>query len=895
MRILNFATVTAVLVATLILMPLASPPSAVAEPTVSTAGPVKPIVTEVPIDRVAAAAAAAGAAATAAPAAAPQVAHPVSTPVVIQQISEKPFSAVGFKYDAGFASPTIDIKVREHGTWSDWQHLDTTDGGPDANTAEGLRAAARVTTEPLLSSAADAFEVRVTAVGGPLPTGFVAVTIDPGSSAADANLQGTVPMAPSLAGSDAAPTATTAAAGDLVSPAPTIITRAQWGADESLRQLQPGCEPRYNSTIKVGFVHHVASTNNYDAAGAAAEVRAIYAYHVLTNGWCDFGYNFVVDKFGRVYEGRYGGVTLPVVGAHTGGFNKDSFGVSALGNYDIAQPSDIMVSAIARVLGWKLGLHNRNPLGKDNLVSAGGGTDKWPVGQTVTFNVVSGHRDSGNTVCPGQYLYPRLGSIRVVANAISQQTNTTITDAAPANQQVDYAGSPARFGAYVPSAQPWDLTIVEETTGKLVQHSIGYTEPGTFPGVWDLRDASGNWARGGMYVWYLRTAAGGFAAAKIEVLPPRETARAAPFSGGVSNAGFTPIAPIRVYDSRPGTTQPLGPGSSRTIRVVGGSTGLPSSGVAAVALNVTAVDATQPSYVTAWPAGGLRPGTSSLNVTVGDTVPGMVVVPVGSNGSVAIANDAGSVHLLVDVIGYFPTSGGSRMHTVAPVRVVDGASSPMANAESRTIDLATTLGVDRSTLTGAVVNVTIAGASAPGNVLVHPAGAPSDSSTANVVMGRDVSNRSLVATADGRISVRNVGGTARVFVDVVGYFTTDGTGSRYTSIAANRLLDTRFGPGQRAPLGTAETMSIKITGVGRVPANAMAVLGTLTSDRASAPSYLRVWATGGAPPATSDLNPTPMVATANATVLPPGQGGSAQIYNNAGTTHVILDVVGYFS
>lgn len=887
MRIRILATVVAVTSAALAAAPAASATAPVtatnaATPmsvgTVTSRAAVTPVVTRVPIDL----------ASTAAGAPNRVLAAMESAPVDVEHVAAEPFSTIGFSYDAGSGTPQIEVKVRENGTWSDWQALDPTDAGPDAGTSEAARSANRITTEPLMADAADAFEVRVTpTVAAAMPTGFSAVTIDPGSSPADAQLQ-----------ASAAANVPAAAPGEipgLAYPAPAIISRAAWGADENLR-INQNCDPvGYNSTIKVGFVHHTASTNNYDQAGAAAEVRGMYAYHVLVNGWCDFGYNFVVDKFGRVYEGRWGGVDRPVIGAHTGGFNRDSFGVSALGNYDIAQPSNAMLSSIARVLGWKLGLHNRNPLGQDVLVSAGGGTDKWPVGQAVVFNVVSGHRDAGSTVCPGRFLYPQLGQIRGMANAVALQTNTVITGATPAVQQVHYAGSPALFTANVPSAQPWTLTYVEEATGIAVRHVSGYTEPGQFPGVWDLTTDARGWARGGMYTWSLKTAAGGFASGRIEVIPPVERASASRFTGSITDDQFEPISPTRVYDSRNGGTQPLGPGNSRNIRVRGGSTGIPS-GAGGVALNVTAVDATQPGFLSVYPAGSTRPQTSSLNFAAGETVPGMVIAPVGSDNSVTLYNNAGSAHVVVDVIGYFTGGSAGTYKTAVPTRVLDGSASPMVNGEVRAIDVAGRLGVPSGQLAGTVVNVTISGASAPGNVVVYPAGIDvPTASSANVVMGRDVTNRSVVANLTGGIAVRNIGGTARVFIDVVGYFTRDGSGAHYSSVTPTRILDTRYGPGERAPLGAAATLALGIAGTAGVPSGATAVFGTVTSDRTTEPTHLRVWATGGALPGTSDLNPWPGVAAANADFLPVGADRSTTIYNNSGSTAVIVDIAGYFS
>ena len=270
-----------------------------------------------------------------------------------------------------------------------------------------------------------------------------------------------------------------------------------------------------------------------------------------------------------------------------------------------------------------------------------------------------------------------------------------------------------------------------------------------------------------------------------------------------------------------------------------------------------------------------------------------MVVPIGSGGGVTLGNNAGSVHLVVDVVGYFTASGGGGVRTTAPTRLLDGAALPMADGQSRTLDVAGALGVDRAAMTGAILNVTLSQATRAGNVSVQPAGASSASSTANVVLGRDVTNRTMVAVADGRISVRNVGGNVRVYVDVVGWFGPGG--ARYTSVPAARILDTRYGPGRRGPLGAGEAITQVTAGAGGTPAVATAVLGTLTTDAAAEPTHLRVWATGGSRPTTSDLNPWPGVAAANAILLPVGTDRSAQIFNNSGSTHVIVDVVGYFS
>jgi hypothetical protein len=109
---------------------------------------------------------------------------------------------------------------------------------------------------------------------------------------------------PPSAGADPAVVAAAEAPGQ----AANIISRAQWGADESIRSRAP----MYDNGIKAGIVHHTAGVNDYAQQDSAAIVRSIYAYHTHTLGWSDIAYNALVDKYGQVFEGRFGGMTRPV-------------------------------------------------------------------------------------------------------------------------------------------------------------------------------------------------------------------------------------------------------------------------------------------------------------------------------------------------------------------------------------------------------------------------------------------------------------------------------------------------------------------------------------------------------------------------------------------------------
>ncbi|MDV9178784.1 peptidoglycan recognition protein, partial [Streptomyces sp. W16] len=191
-----------------------------------------------------------------------------------------------------------------------------------------------------------------------------------------------------------------------IGPRPRIVTRRGWGADEKLREK--GFV--YTKKVKAAFVHHTASGNNYRCSQAPSVIRGIYRYHVRSSGWRDIGYNFLVDKCGTIYEGRAGGVTKAVLGAHTLGFNTNSMGIAVLGTFGTAKPSSAAVTAIARLAAWKLGLYGVNPRGKTYLKSGGG--NLYRKGKNVRLNVISGHRDGFATECPGRQLYGKLGSAR---------------------------------------------------------------------------------------------------------------------------------------------------------------------------------------------------------------------------------------------------------------------------------------------------------------------------------------------------------------------------------------------------------------------------------------------------------------------------------------------------
>jgi uncharacterized protein with LGFP repeats len=291
---------------------------------------------------------------------------------------------------------------------------------PDPGTAESERGTVRGATAPLWVGESDGVEIRVRQESGgqvPLPEGLRLELIDPGeeaeepgqSQAGAERAMGGLTELPALTAEQTereADVALAPGAKPYIGPRPRIITRKGWGASESLREKGFS----YTKSVKAAFIHHSATGNGYTCQQAPSVLRSIYRYHVKSLGWRDIGYNFAVDKCGNIYEGRAGGVTKAVRGAHTLGFNTNSMGIAVLGTYSHSSPPAAAVTAVARLTAWKLGLHGGNPSGKVTLTSAGSG--KYKKGRKVSLNVISGHRDGFATDCPGGRLYSKLGTAR---------------------------------------------------------------------------------------------------------------------------------------------------------------------------------------------------------------------------------------------------------------------------------------------------------------------------------------------------------------------------------------------------------------------------------------------------------------------------------------------------
>ncbi|HEX5740026.1 MAG TPA: N-acetylmuramoyl-L-alanine amidase [Pilimelia sp.] len=392
--------------------------------------------------------------------------------LTLRRATTAEFSAIGVTWRAGRpAAVSVAARVRRGGRWTAWRDVGPGEAG---RAGTGLRDGA----ELQWWGPATGVEVAVTALDRVAPRDIAVDLIDPGRRSAD-RLVGGLPGGPAAEGGPGGPAAGSVADGELpraapdpgalvraarAAPAPylnprvlmpRILRRASWGADPRKMTWRPELLPQ----VKAGALHHTATTNSYTAGQVPAILRAIYHFHAVSRGWGDIGYTVLVDRFGRLWEGRAGGVAASVVGGHTGGFNNFVAGVSMIGNYGSAAVTRTMVESIARYLAWRftLGPH-ADPRGTVRLVGGGYGSRYRP-GTAITVPRIFPHRRTNPTECPGARGVAALPAIR--ARTASIMGGWVV----PTRPRV-------RMSVFRPATGQW---FVRGVTGALVRGARGYT------------------------------------------------------------------------------------------------------------------------------------------------------------------------------------------------------------------------------------------------------------------------------------------------------------------------------------------------------------------------------------------------------------------------------------
>lgn len=450
---------------------------------------------------------------------------------------------------------------------------------------------------------------------------------------------------------------------------PPIVMRSQWEADEKIVRAKP----LIAKTLKLAIVHHTVSTNTYTPAQSAAIVRGIELYHVQGNGWNDIGYNFLIDRYGTIYEGRAGGITQNVIGAHSEGFNTATVGISLIGNFQTATPTPAMQAALVKLLAWRLDVAHVDPL--STVAYTSGGNSKFKAGKVVTLRAISGHRDTYLTECPGNAAYALLPAIarRVAATGLPKIYGPTVAGV---------LGGPIRFQARLSAASAWTVTVanvkgttVAEGSGKGTLVDWTWSAPAT--------KASYTWS---ISAPNARSATGTIGKATPPPPPPAAfTLTSVSISPSVSTPAadgtFTPASVAFTISGTAHVTAQVLDGN-RSVIATPFDQNLPA-GPASFALDPTALpDGRYTLALTATPPKG-APASATLPLVVDRTLTG-VAVAAGADGTTELSftlSQAVAVHVEVQQSGtvvapLFDGPLGTGSHTLA-WDGTDGAGNPL--------------------------------------------------------------------------------------------------------------------------------------------------------------------------------------------------------------------------
>ena len=370
-------------------------------------------------------------------------------------------------------------------------------------------------------------------------------------------------------------------------------------------------------------------------------------------------------------------------------------------------------------------------------------------------------------------------------------------------------------------------------------------------------------------------------------------AHPAAVAGPAPTTRLTSVAPTRVIDTRTGLGGPKGPvaaGSTTTVQV-GGAGGVPTSGVAAVVLNITVAGPSTAGYLIGYATGSTRPGTSNITFSAGQAVANQSVTPVDASGRVSIYLST-STQFFADVSGYYATGGS--YHPVTPTRLLDTRRThAVAAGSTTTVPVTGVAGVPSSGVGAVVLNITVAAPATSGYLIAFPAGATRPSSSnINYAAGRAAVGMTFARVGTGGAVSIYTSASTHLLVDIAGWLPTS---ADYTGITPTRLIDTRIGTGTpkaRVPAGG--TLTVQVTGVGGVPtAGINAVELGVTAVGPSTGGYLTTYPAGDSRPGASTLNYPQGQAVANSVTAKVGAGGKVSIYSSA-QTDLLVDVQGYF-
>lgn len=313
-----------------------------------------------------------------------------------REITDVLATMVGVTWVDTLSDPVVEARGRQlDGTWSPWYQLEV---AIDPETGDEATA-----TELAWLGEVDAVQVRGMQDGADVTDQLIAHVVTTSPTDEDSS--------PVTAGAHAAASATPNASNPstprLGPQSPSYTSRAGWGANESWARSTSAADH-----LKAVVIHHTAGSNSYSSATSPQIVRGIYSYHTQTLGWADVGYNILVDKYGRIFEGRGGGLHRNIAGAHARGFNTGSFGISVMGDYSTAAPPWAAREAVAQIIGWKLLTTFKDRVSATESWTPTTSRIRFKPGVQISLQRVFAHRDVNYTDCPGNAFYGQMGAIR---------------------------------------------------------------------------------------------------------------------------------------------------------------------------------------------------------------------------------------------------------------------------------------------------------------------------------------------------------------------------------------------------------------------------------------------------------------------------------------------------
>ncbi len=201
-------------------------------------------------------------------------------------------------------------------------------------------------------------------------------------------------------GPSAGPAGPAAAAADAADPPLEIRPRSDWAAD------LPATGELESEDVRFLLVHHTASPNDYGPQEVVGQLRSFFRYHTsAVKGWPDVAYNFLVDRFGGVWEGRTGSLAGPVTGSATGGSQGFAQLACFIGDFSATAPTPAARSSMLHLLALSADRYDLDTRDGAQASFVSRGSNRWPPGTEVTTRTIAGHRDMSLTACPGDALY----------------------------------------------------------------------------------------------------------------------------------------------------------------------------------------------------------------------------------------------------------------------------------------------------------------------------------------------------------------------------------------------------------------------------------------------------------------------------------------------------------